>query len=56
MDAYSPNASLTSFFFIEMPVRDQESERSVICVLGISILPLTTILIFDFVIAPTMLY
>ena len=37
-------------------VTSQESERSCICVLGISILPLSTILIFDFGIVPTVWY
>ena len=36
------------FFFIEVPVPSLESERSCICMLGISILPHSKILIFDF--------
>jgi hypothetical protein len=37
-------------------VPSQESERSCIRVLGVSILPLSTILIFDFGIVPTVWY
>ena len=45
------------FFFIEVPVSSQEeSERSYICVLEVSILPLSTILIFDFRTVQTMCY
>ena len=45
------------FFFIEVPVSSQEeSERSYICVLEVSILPLSTILIFDFRTVQTMWY
>jgi hypothetical protein len=40
--------SLTLPLFMEVPVPIQEHERSCICVLGVSILPLSTILIFDF--------
>ena len=36
------------FFFIEVLVPSQESERLCICVLGVSILPLSAILIFYF--------
>jgi hypothetical protein len=39
---------LTPPLFIEVPVPRQESEQSCICVLGVLILPLSTILIFDF--------
>ena len=48
----------TSFlvFFIEMHLPSQESERSCFCVLEILILPLSTILIFDFGIVPTVWY
>ena len=40
--------SLTPPFFIEVPVPRQESERSCICVFEISILSLSTTLIFEF--------
>ena len=40
--------SLTPPLLIEVPVPRQESEPSCICVLGVSILSLSTILIFDF--------
>ena len=39
-----------------MPVRSQESERSCMCVSGVSFLALFTILIFDFGILPTERY
>ena len=39
--------------FIEVSVSRHESERSCIYVLGVSILPLSTILIFDFGVGPT---
>ena len=39
-----------------MPVSSQESERSCISVLGVSILPLSTILISDLGIVPTVWY
>jgi hypothetical protein len=47
---------LTTPLFIEMPVPSQKSERSCICVLGLSILPLSTFLIFDFGSVPTVWY
>lgn len=39
-----------SLFVIEVPVPDQVSERPYICVLWVSILLLSTIFIFDFLI------
>ena len=36
------------FFFIEVFVQSQESDRSCICVSGVSILPLSVILILKF--------
>ena len=45
-----------SFFFIKLPVASQGSKRSCTCVLGTSILPLSTIFIFDFGIVPTVWY
>jgi len=42
--------------FIEVPVPSQESERSCICVLGVSILPLSTILVLYFETVPTVWY
>ena len=48
--------SLTPSYIIEVPVPSQEIERSRICVLGVSILHLFTILILDFEIVPTMWY
>ena len=39
-----------------MCILTQESERSCVCVLGVSILPLSTALLFDFGIMPTMWY
>ena len=40
--------SLSTPHVIEMPVPSHASERSCICVLGVSILPLSTIMIFAF--------
>ena len=45
--------SLTLPLFIEVPIPRQESDRSCICVLVISIFPLSTILIFYFGIVVT---
>ena len=42
--------------FIEVPVPSQKIDQSCICVYGVSILPLSTILIFDFGIVPTVWY
>ena len=41
---------------MELLVPRQDSERSCICVLEVSILPLSTILIFDFGIVPRVWY
>ena len=49
------NTSLTKSFFIE-PVPSQESARSCICVLGVSMLTVPTIVIFDFGVVPTLWY
>ena len=38
---------------VTKPVPSQESERSCICVLGVSILNLSAILLFDYGIVPT---
>ena len=35
-------------FFIELPVLSKGSERSYICLLGVSMLPLSTIFLLDF--------
>jgi hypothetical protein len=48
--------SLTPLLFIEVPVPSQKSEWSCISVLGLSFLPLYTVLIFDFAIVLTMWY
>ena len=37
-------------------IESRESERSYICVFGVSIFPLSTILIFDFGIIPTVFF
>ena len=47
-DVWDHKISLTPPLFIEVPVPIQEHERSCICVLGVSIFPLSMILIFDF--------
>jgi hypothetical protein len=44
--------SLTAPLYIEVPVPSQESKRSCIGVLGVSICPLSTMSIFDIGIAP----
>jgi hypothetical protein len=41
---------------IEVPVPSQSSKRSCICLLVVSIVPLSIILIFDFGIVPTVCY
>ena len=48
MDVCPPRTSLTPQLFIEVLVPNQESERSCICVLGVSILPLSIIFLLDF--------
>ena len=49
-------ASLTPLIFIEGSVISQESEWSCIIMLGVSILPFSMILIFDFGIGSTVCY
>ena len=49
-------SGLRPSLFIEVPVPSQKSERSCICALVVSILPLSTILIFDFEIVPMARY
>ena len=41
-------ATSRQFFFIELPVLSKGSERSYICLLGVSMLPLFTIFLLDF--------
>ena len=54
---WAHNSNLTPpFIFIEVPVLNQESERSSICVSGVSILHISTTLIFEFRIVPTLRY
>ena len=48
--------SLTPPLFIEVSVPSQESERSCICVLGVSILLLSMIFILDFGLVATVWY
>jgi hypothetical protein len=55
-EIWAHNTSLTPPLFIEVFLPSQESEWSCICVLGVSILPLPTILIFDFRIVLTVWY
>jgi len=45
---WSHAANLTPPLFIEVPVPSQESERLCICVLAVSILPLSSIVFIDF--------
>jgi hypothetical protein len=55
-EVWAHKTSLTLPLFIEVPVLIQEPEQSCNCVLRVSIWPLSTILIFDFRINPTLLY
>jgi hypothetical protein len=55
-EVYDHITSLAPHLSIEAPVLNQESERSCICVLGVSILPLSAILIFHIRIVPKMGY
>ena len=48
--------SLTPPLVIEVPVPSQENKQPCICMLGVSIVPLSTILIFDIGIVPTVWY
>ena len=48
--------NLTPLRFIEVPVPSQESERSCICVLRVSFLPLSTFFLLDFGTGLTMWY
>ena len=48
--------NLTPPLFIEMHVPRQESDRSYIGVLGVLLLPLSAILIFDFGVVPVVCY
>jgi hypothetical protein len=45
---WADKTSLTAPLFIEVPVPSQESERSCICVLRVSIVPLFTIFLIGF--------
>ena len=57
MESTSGNKfSLTPPLLIEVPVPTQESESSCICVLDVSILPLSMIFLLDFVIVLTVCY
>jgi hypothetical protein len=47
MASYNPTC-LTPSLFTEVPVLSQESERSCICVLGISNLPISAIFLLNF--------
>ena len=47
MASYNPT-SLAPSLFTEVPVLSKESERSCICVLGISNLPISTIFLLNF--------
>ena len=48
--------SLTMPLFIEVSVPSQQSKQSCICVLGVSILPVSTICLLDFGTVPTVWY
>ena len=53
---WANTTSLTPPLFIEVSVPSNESKRSCICVLEVSILPLSKILIFDFGIIPSVVF
>jgi hypothetical protein len=53
---YKTKTSLTPTILIEVSIPRQESEWSCICVIVVSVLPLSGILIFYFGIVPTVLY
>ena len=55
MASYNPT-TLTPSLFTEVPVLSQESERSCICVLGISNLPISTFFYWIFGTFPTVWY
>ena len=55
-EGFVHKTSLTTLLFIEISVPSQESERSCICVLGVSIVSRSTIFQFDFGIVPAVWY
>jgi hypothetical protein len=55
-EVWNHKTSLTSPLFIEAPVPHQESEQSCICVLGVSILPLSAIFRLDLEMGLTLWY
>jgi hypothetical protein len=55
-EVWAHNSSLTLSLFTEVFVPSQESEKSCICVLEVSILPLSTIFLLDFGTVPTVWY
>ena len=55
-EVWARKTSLTLPLFIELPVPSQESAQSCICVLRVSIFPVSRILIFDLGIVPTVWY
>ena len=55
-EVWAHKTSLTPLLFIEVPVPRPEFGRSCICVIGLSISPLSKVLIFYFGIVPTMWY
>jgi hypothetical protein len=55
-EVWAHTTNLTLPLFIEVSLPSQESEQSYICVIGVSILPFSFLLIFDFGIVPTVWY
>ena len=55
-EVWAHKTSLTPLLFIEVPAPRPEFGRSCICVIGLSISPLSKVLIFYFGIVPTMWY
>jgi len=52
-EVWSHKTILTPSLYIEVPVPSQESELSCICVVGVSLLPLSMIYLLDFGTVPT---
>ena len=55
-EVWAHKTGLTLLLLIEVPVLSQESERPFIGVLGVSILPVSTIFQLDFGTVPTVWY
>jgi hypothetical protein len=56
VEVWAHKISLTLSFFIEVSLPSHDSQQSCICVLGVSILPVSTIFPLDFINVPTVWY